>query len=240
MVVYTGARTRAQVIEFARVLLDEKGSSFFTDANLEALADQANRMVWRMGVDANPEYFLTTRDFSWSSGVEAQAITTLTVNNTVPYRILTIEDFESSGGVSDSNLPRKWTPMAFADRSKRLQGNDHLVGSRSVPRYYVLQGAKLYTAPLPSRALNVSMHYIEHLPSFASGAGGDGTAVLGGFAPEFHDAVAYCLAWMMNAKQNNQNPAIDKMWETAQIQIKEHGYTRNAEEPRSVRVLGHY
>ena len=236
MVVYTGARTRAQVVDFAKVLLDEKGSLYFTDANLATLADQANRMVWRLVIDSNPEHFLTSKSFTWASGVEAQTVTTLTDNSTVPYRILTLEDYESSGGVSNSNLPRKWAAMAFSDRSKRLQGNSHLVGSRSTPRYYVLQGAKLYTAPLPDRALNVTMYYIEHLPTMA----GDSTEVLGGLATEFHDAVGYCLAWMMNAKQNNQNPAIDNMWEMAKLQIKEHGYTRNAEEPRSVRVLGHY
>ena len=226
--------TRAQAIDLAKALLDEKGSLYFTDTVTQQLADEANRMVYRLIVESNPEHFLTSVEFVFPSGTEKLDITTKTVGSELPYKIISLEHFETSGGVTVDNLPRKWSPMRFQDRSKRLQESHEIYTNYKI--YYAFQKNYLYVAPLLSESRSVICHYVRQLPRFSA----DGDAVLDGSAQMFHDAVAYALAWLMNVKQNIQNPGIDMLWQNAQMQIKEHAITRNVDEPWEVRVMGHY
>jgi len=94
----------------------------------------------------------------------------------------------------------------------------------------------MYMAPLTGAALNVTAYSIAHLDAMAA----DGTAVLGGRADMFHDAVYKRLAYLMNIKQNGNNPMIEKLWDEAVVYIEMNAESRQVDEPWSVKVLGHY
>jgi len=230
----TVSLTRAQAKTLAKTLMDEKGALFWTDTQMNALFDEANRIVWRMLVKANPGHYHTSTNFAWPADTEIQDIVSDCGVAAVPYKILGIESKETAGSVTSANLPAKWKPMMFQDRTKFLQDSSPYWVPRG--RYYCLRGTKLFVAPLPGEALQCTIYYVQMLDKVTS----DATECLGGMAESFHDSVAYCLAWLMNSKQNGQNPTIDRLWESSKLEIEQHAEEINADEPRQVRYIGHH
>ncbi len=126
--------TRGEAKTLAKTLLDEKGSLFWTDAQANILFDEANRMVWREIIKANPAYYLRAREFTWPADTEHQDIVSDMGVEAVPYKIYGVEHKDSAGNVTQDNLPTKWKPMLFQDRSKYLQDASPYWTSRA--RYY--------------------------------------------------------------------------------------------------------
>ena len=237
---------RGELKSLAKSLLDEKGSLYWTDSLMNTIADEANRDVFRLIVNANGDQHLgVSTSFTVSSGT-----TSIDIEGSLGkeiYKVQTIETTPKSGEIDSTNLPTKMMPMRFSERSKYLaSGNVNGLSSTNADMYrYCLHGSKLYFAPIPSEDIYVKLHYIPVLipMSADSGtgslplrAGNSGT----GRASIFHDAVYKRMAVLMNVKQNGNNPLVDKLWQEAILHIAENADTRYADEPQSVRVLGHY
>jgi len=224
--------TRDEVKQLAKDLLDEKGSLFWSDSLLNTLANEANRDVWREIIRVNSEYFLATDSFTWAAGAERIDMEATFAKK--PYKVLTLEDTPSSGAIAASNLPRKWMPMRFSERAKHLSS----AGLYNIREafHYCTQGKYLYVAPLIQETLNVTAYTIPYLEEMTAG----GDVVLGDRADMFQDAVYKRLAYLMNIKQNGNNPIVDRLWQEAVIFIENNAETRQIDEPLTVKVLGHY
>lgn len=216
--------TRTNVIDRAKALLSFDSDRFITSAQQILLADDANRHVYSLLVEANPEHFRRTSNITWPANTEAVDITGVSYLNLVPERLLQIEDYPSSGGLTASNRPRQWREMKFHERVDR-----HAAGWRGT-YYYCWLGDHLYVAPLPTTALNVTVYFVAQAAALSDST----TEVLGGFAEQFGDAVAYYLAQLMNAKQEGNNPVIDGLWSRAEARIKNSAYRRTNNGPRRV------
>ncbi len=222
---------------FAKALLDETGDLFWTQAEQTALANEANRTVFRELVATNPEYFIhdDTGPFTWAKDTEHIDLDSAGFlgANTLPYKIIGVEDTESSEVVSRSNLPMKWRPMRFAER--------HILNRAGGGYRYVVVRNRMYISPIPERALNVHIYWIPHIPDIAV----DGNVLLSttvsttltnGAADEFGDLVGVYLAKLMNSKQQGQNPMIEQLWQEGLARMNNNAQLRNVDEPMSVRA----
>jgi hypothetical protein len=227
------------VRSFAKVLLDETGDLFWTQAEQNALANEANRVVFRELVATNPEYFIsdTTGPFTWSDGTESVSLdsTAFLGSGILPYKIIGVESTPRSAVVGKDNLPLKWRPMRFADR--------YMVERSSgwVAYHYVIVRNKMYVSPIPKESLNVHIYWIPHIADIED----DDHIVLStpnsntqtnGAAQEFGDLVGVYLAKLMNSKQQGQNPTIEQLWVEGLGRMQNNAQLRNVDEPMSVRV----
>ena len=232
-------QTLADVKAFAKTLLDEGANAFWTDTQQTVLANEANRTVFREIVDNNPEFFLTkTGPITVAAGTEYLQLDVAAVlgDGVSPYKIVGIEDTPNSAVVSQNNLPRKWRPMRWADRYQIQRLNSGYYGSQT--QHYIVAKNYLVLSPLPTKALNVHFFHIGMLADISAAdaplLSQDGS--LGMVAEQFGDCVGYCLAHLMNAKQNNSNPAVEQLWLEAITRLQNHSQLRNVDEPMSVRV----
>ena len=232
------AKTLEDVKALAKLLLDETGDLFWTAAQQNALANEANRAVFRELIDTNPEYFIesTTGPFVWTANTEYFDITSNFIS-AIPYKIIGLESTEKAAAISPSNLPTKWRPMIFQDRAT-VQGMDSW-WQGEVSRYYCLVGKRLYIAPIPTSALNFHLYWIKHIEKMTV----DGNEVLrseqddaNGAAEAYGDLVAVYLAKLMNAKQQGQNPMIEQLWAEGLDRMKDNATSRQVAEPSYVRV----
>ena len=220
---------------FAKALLDETGDLFWTQAEQTALANEANRTVFRELVATNPEYFIDddTGPFTWAKDTEHVDLdsTGFLGEDTLPYKIIGVEDTLSSAVISRSNLPMKWRPMRFADRYilNRIGGGYH----------YVVVRNRMYISPIPEKALTVHIYWIPHIPDITVDANkllridqGDDN----GAADEFGDLVGIYLAKLMNSKQQGQNPTVENLWAEGLARMNNNAQLRNVDEPMSVRA----
>jgi len=221
--------TRGTAKTLAKTLLDEKSDTFFSQTNQDNLADEANRIVWRELINTNYEFFLDTADLTFPANVERVDITSATTD--VPYKLIDVGSTPASGAITPSNGFTQWRPMRFVERYQ-IQNQFNTLRTTS-SYYYVMVGNFLYVAPIPTSALNVKLFYISPLAALSS----DSAELLGGEAHDtFGDAVGYCLADLMNSKQQGQNPVIQRLWLEAQTRIKDHATSRNSNEGGHVRV----
>ena len=229
-----------EVRAYAKVLLDETGDLFWSEAQQNRLANEANRAVFRELVQSNPEFFIETADgpFTWPKNTESVDIASASfLNGSIPYKIIGIENTPDSGAVAPDNLPLKWKPMRFADRWM-IQRRDARV-SPSGGRYYCLVRNKLFIAPIPESALNVHIYWIKNIDEITS----DTDIVLrsdkddaNGAAGAFGDLVAVYTAKLMNARQNGQNVMVEQMWQEGVVRIQSYAHARDVDEPMSVRA----
>lgn len=220
--------TRDNVTARAKGLLNEKADTFWTTTQQQLFADDANRHVFSLLCEVCPEYFITSTAFTWPVNTESLDITGASYLNATPYKLLTIEDYDAAGGISQGNRPRKWERMTFHERARR-----HAEGYRG-QYYFCWQGDRLYVAPLNAESLNVTVHWIPQVTALSAGT----TEVLSGLAEPWGDAVAYRLAWLMNAKQSGANPQVQTLWAEAEQRIHNSAYRRTADGPRRVTYGG--
>ena len=238
--------TRGELKSLAKSLLDEKGSLYWSDSLMNTIADEANRDVFRRVVNANGDQHLGTSTSFTFSGGNAFVDLESTLGKAV-YKVQTLETTPESGAISATNLPTKMMPMRLSERSKFLAsgGVQGLSVADGRSYHYALHASTLYIAPIPTQDIYIKLYYIPVLipmnadsgtGSFPLRAGNAGT----GRASIFHDAVYKRMAVLMNVKQNGNNPLVDKLWQEAVLHIAENAESRYADEPQSVRVLGHY
>jgi hypothetical protein len=228
--------------EFAKVLLDETGNLFWTQAEQNALANEANRVVFRELVATNPEYFIetSTGPFTYTKDVQFVELDAAGIlNGKLPYKIIGIEETEDDAVISRSNMPTKWKTMRFVDRGMIENTAGAIYGD--LTRHYVLVGNRLYVSPMPDKNLNIHIYWINHLPDLSVDEQMllSTTAVItmtNGAAQEFGDLVGVYLAKLMNSKQQGQNPTIDSLWGEGLARMNNNAQMRNVDEPMSVRV----
>ena len=225
--------SRAEIIRYAKADLDEEGTTFWDSTALEDYANRANRMVQRELLKVAPGLFLNTTQYSWASGKVSESIETILGDE--PALMLDIEHTPNSGNISESNLPSLLTPMRFIERPMRYRShwrNTSLISSYS----WEIQGNTLFIAKVPSQALNLHIHYVAQLSDFTSGSSGDSELVLGGFAEPYHDAVASCLAYLMNMKQEGENPEVIKAWYQWKQDIASMASRRRVDGPKHITI----
>ena len=228
---------------FAKVLLDETGDLFWTQAEQNALLNEANRVVFRELVATNPEYFIENSSGPFTFTKDAQYVELNTASilgaGVLPYKIIGIEETESAAVPSRTNQAIKWRTMRFVDRNmvERTAGGSY----GSVGRHYVLVRNRLYASPMPDQDINMHIYWINHLPDLTA----DGhmllattlsTTLTNGAAQEFGDLVGVYLAKLMNSKQQGQNMTIEGLWQEGLARMNNNAHMRNVDEPMSVRV----
>ena len=227
--------TRGTAKSLAKTLLDEKSDTFFSQTNQDNLVDEANRIVWRELIKANHEFFLDTAELTYPANADSTDIEAVTVDGagapTTPYKIVEIGHTPNAGAISPTNAYTQWRPMRFAERYHVQQ---HYNTARATSYYhYVLVARSLFVAPIPTSALNVQLFYISPLAAMT----GDSDELLAGRAHDtFGDCVAYCLADLMNSKQQGQNPVTQRLWAEALERIRDNAPTRLSNEGGHVRV----
>jgi hypothetical protein len=226
--------TRADIIRYAKADLDEDGDTFWTSSALEDYADRANRRVFRELIKVNPGFFLSTTTYSWPGGDVSADLSSVAMAEE-PHLILDIEQTPGTGAIGASNLPSLLVPMRFRQRPMQYQSawrNNGLVGQHA----WEMQGNTLFIGPIPGSSLNLHIHWVQQLAPFPTGAPGDVVAVLGGFAQPYHDAVAACLAYLMNVKQEGENPVVTEKWAQWRGDIAAMASRRRADGPKHVTV----
>ena len=220
--------TRADAIRYAKADLDEAGDTFWDTTALNDYADRANRMVHREMLKINPGFFLNTTQYSWASGKVSESIVTILGDE--PALVLDIEHTPTTGNISDSNLPSLITPMRFIERPMRYTS---WRGTSLISPYsWELQGNTLFIARVPGGALNLHVHFVAQISDMSS----DSDVVLGGFADPYHDAVASCMAYLMNMKQEGENPEVVKAWYQWKQDIAAMASRRRADGPKHITI----
>ena len=221
----------------AKTLLDIDDDLFITSTQQTALANIANREVYKMICRVAPDMFLDVDTETWPSGTESLNI--VTVLSAEPYQIISIMETPNSGAISDSNRPWSWHPMDYRDRARSSHGGvSNRLDSNNERKYntrYSLQGDQLFATPIPTSERFLHISWIPQVTALSAG----GNEVLDGKAEQFGDAVCYRLAVLMNAKQEHQNGAVDNLWFEAQQQIKALSRRQIQRSPR-VRSRGRY
>lgn len=229
----SAALTRADIIRYAKADLDEDGDNFWTtsgtDSILHDYANRANRSVYRELLRVNPRFFLTTTMFEWAGGTVSADVTDAGFLTEEPQMIIDVEETPSAGAISESNLPRMVKAMHFIERPMLYRGRQ--AGLVSASAYsWELQGNTLFIAKVPTRSLNLHVHWVKQLSKFAL----DADKVLGGFAEPYHDAVASCLAYLMNVKQEGENPEVIRKWQQWREDIRSMASRRRNDGPKHV------
>jgi|TARA_R100000008_G_scaffold53684_1_gene32656 hypothetical protein len=231
-------KTRGDAIAFAKNLLDERGNTFFSTTLQQTFVDEANRIVFEELVNTNYEFFLNTASFTYTADAERFDIQSTTVDSAsaaaTPYKIIDLGHTASSDAVSANNQLLQWRPMRFKERfAIQRQFGDY---KASATYHWCLVGKYLYVAPMPSEALNCKIYYIAPLADMTN----DNDELLGGYAHQsFGDAVGYCMAHLMNAKQHKENPMVEQLWASALERIRNCATSRVTEEGGHVRVTRH-
>ena len=234
---WTGqVKTLDDAREFAKALIDEKGDLFWTQTEQTALASEANRVV-----ATNPEYFIddSTGPFTWPKDTEYVTLSTASFlgSNVVPYKIIQVEDTETSASPGKNNIPRKWRTMRFQDR--RIVDTRYGSVYGDIGRAYVVVRNRMYVSPVPDKELNVHIYWIPHIPDITNDTDillVTKQADINGAAEEFGDLVGVYLAKLMNSKQQGQNPMIEQLWMEGLARMNNNAQLRNVDEPISVRV----
>lgn len=227
--------TGAEVVSFARTLVDEPDTASLKSAQMVVLLNAANTEVHRRICAVNPSYFLTRATITYPGSTEYIDLSGASYLNANVFKLLGVEATHAAGGVSPSNLPSQITPMMFSDRARYL--SEQSLYTDSYPRHYSLMGANtMYLAPIPTGPLNLTIYYVPQLTALTSGT--LTSEVLGGQADEFHDCVAYCLAHLANAKGRGSAPLSETLWAEAQERINASAGSRSLDEPRRVRFKG--
>ncbi|MBI05431.1 MAG: hypothetical protein CMM54_00655 [Rhodospirillaceae bacterium] len=222
------ALTRTDIIRYAKADLDEDGDTFWSATALEDYANRANRMVHREILKVNPGFFLSTTQYTWASGKVSEDIATILGDE--PALMIDIEHTPSAGAIGSSNLPSLLTPMRFIERPMKYRS--HWRSTSLVSSYsWELQGRTLFIARVPGQALNLHIHFVPQLANM-----GASDVVLGGFADPYHDAVASCLAYLMNMKQEGENPEVIRAWTQWKQDIAAMASRRRVDGPKHITV----
>ena len=223
--------TRGEAQTIAKILLDEKNDGFWSQTQQNVLCDQANLIVFRELIKTNYEYFLDTATFTYPANFESINLATTIGISKTPYKIIELGATPSSGSITPDNLLQVFRPMRFSERHTVQRAHNTVLAS--VQFNYVLLGGRLFLAPIPTEDLNCRLAYIAPLGTLSTA----NSTLLGGKAHEvFGDCVGYCLAWLMNAKQHDQNPAIDKMWGDALMRMQDNAVSQVSTETGHVKV----
>lgn len=223
--------TRAEIVTIAKTLLDEVSDDFWSASQQNDLANMANKKVYRILTRVNPELFLSTKSWTWPSATESITLTASDYFNEEPYKVLEVAETENNSAPGSSNLPHQWIPIRFTERTKwHHQELDHRKLAGTISRGYVLQGDKMYVAPIPESDQYIHVAWVPKLTELSAA----GTEVLNGKAEMFGDAVAYCLAYLMDAKQEGQNKHVTELWYSAVKEMEGQARTRQLQRPRRV------
>lgn len=212
--------TRANVVDAAMLLVNESTSQHMTSTVQTTFADMANRDVYDLLLKHCSHYIVSTTNFTWPANTESVDFTGASYLNADPVRLISIEDFPSTGGVGPSNKPRMWQPMESSSRPG--------YHSQNAAPHYVLEGDFLYVAPLFGSALNCTVKWIPQAIALSASS----TEVLNGKAESFGDAVTVRLATLLNTRQSGVNQAVAQLW--AQWQSKIAAAARRQSGPKFV------
>ena len=223
--------TRADIIRFAKADLDEDGNTFWTASELADYANRADRTVFRELLSVNPGFFLKSTSVTWSGGETSIALDHPAVLGEEPQLILDIEETPDSGAIGQNNLPRMIVPMRFTERPMLYRSHWRQTGL--ISQYaWELQGNDLFIAPLSGSDLFLKIHWVQQLPLMDE----DTDVVLAGAAQPYHDAVAACMAYLMNVKQEGENPEVVRKWTQWKEDIKSMASRRRADGPKHVTI----
>lgn len=226
--------TGAEAITLARTLVDEPDTSALKSSQAVALLNAANLEVYRRIVGVNPDYFAVRSVITFPASTEYVDLSGASYLNANFFKLLSLEASETADGATVSQVPTKLLPMPFTDRILYLRHGGS--GRTSVPARYALVGASnLYLAPIVAAPVYLTVYYAPQLTAFTTGT--LTSEVLGGRADEYHDAVAYCLANLVNAKGKGSSPLAASLWAEAKAAIDNSG-DRSTDEPRRVRYKG--
>ena len=229
------ARSLLNIRDDAKALLDIDGDLFVSSTAQIAMANLANREVYRMIAQHAPSFLMETTTHTWPAG---PSISLPTVLSAAPYQIVMMLETAAAGAISNTNRPWQWFPQDTRDqRYTKYYQNGFLTGINLLtpksPTHYFLEGDLMKALPIPVE--NRFMHIIHiKQPTVLSS---DGNEVLNGKAEMFGDAVMYRLAMLINTKQEGQNPMIGYMWQDAVASIKKEG-RRLIQRPRRVHTSG--
>ena len=222
--------TRADIIRYAKADLDEDGDTFWSTTDLQDYANRANRTVYRELLKVNAGFFLTSTQVDWPAGAVSMDLTAAGLNDE-PQLILDIEETPTTGAIGQNNLPRILVPMRFTERP--MQYTSHWRSSGLISQYaWELQGNTLFIARIPSGGLNLHIHWVEQLAPMTN----DADVVLNSFAQPYHDAVACCMAYLMNVKQEGENPEVSKKWAQWKTDIMAMASRRRADGPKHITI----
>jgi hypothetical protein len=199
--------TRQNVIDAAMLLVNENTTQLMTPTVQTTFADMANRHVYDLIVAKCSHYVVTSTSFTWPANTESADFTGASYLNADPLKLISIEDYPSTGGIGAGNLPRKWETMESSQRP----GYHY---QWTVP-HYIMEGDNLFVAPLFGQTLNCRALWIPQAAALTLSS----TEVLNGKAESFGDAVTFCLAHLLNARQSGTNPAIERGWAEWQAKI---------------------
>ena len=223
--------TRADIIRFAKADLDEDGNTFWTTSELQDYANRADRTVFRELLSVNPGFFLKSTSVTWTGGTVSLDVDHVSVLGEEPQLILDIEETPESGAISQNNLPRMIVPMRFTERPMLYRSHWRSIGL--ISKYcWEMQGNTLFVAPLKGSDLFLKIHWVQQLPVLDD----DADVVLNGAAQPYHDAVAACMAYLMNVKQEGENPEVVRKWTQWKEDIKSMASRRRADGPKHVTI----
>jgi len=208
------AFTYGDAQSLAQDLLDDYTNNMW-DANTRLrFANRANQMVFEELFSVCPDLFLSVSQITWPADTGSVDLSGASYLNATVRALKQVIETPSAAAPSGSNPGNPWTAASsYRELVDRYEWSTGLYSGRPV---YHLAGQTLHVAPPPTAARYLTV--VWHAgPSTLSNTS---SVVLNGAAPSVADAVGYCMAYLMNAKQNSQNPAVGELWAQALQKIR--------------------
>tara|TARA_R110002020_G_scaffold284011_1_gene499636 strand:+ start:908 stop:1573 length:666 start_codon:yes stop_codon:yes gene_type:complete len=202
---------RSELKTLALALLNEKGTYF--SANIDALCDMANRLVYRAVAQHDPSHFAEYTLFAFPANTEFVDLTGGSYLDSTPVRVLGVDQLGDSLTVDSENSA---TPLTHFDIGMHRDSVTPYYGT-VVARWAIDQGWKLHLSPIQGSAVNVRVRWIDKVPDMESAS----DSLLADKAHDYHDMVVATLQRLLHMVERRESYSSTEFyqWISSEIQM---------------------
>lgn len=208
------SKTMGDARTMAQTLLNDVGTSTWSNAQQIALCNEANRLVYSDILDACQHYVVTRTRFTINPNVSSVDLSDVSRLGAVPYRVMAVESTWQNQESSTFNPPVLWRALGYEETIRQ-----QALGAAQNPiqwfGYCIMDGI-MYLAPTTMQQLFVTVSWVPEINTLTA----NGDALLNGKAAALSAEVGYYLAWLMNARTNSGNKAIELQFQQSRDRIR--------------------
>ena len=211
----------------AKTLVDEKGL-FWSDAQMLALANVAQRAVFRQIANFDASHFATHTITTYPADTQYIDLLSKLSESESIYKVLSVSKLKEAAAVTPTNRPIQLdrtdaaSPVGYEDNWN--DPNNEARGLSTSQRWF-LDRSNLYLTPMPGVSTPLLIRWIGQIDALSA----DGNVLFGGFAFEYHDLVATTLARLMVVKERRMADEIVAIsdWLRMELQQSERSRTQH-------------
>ncbi len=219
----------------ARDLLGEKGE-YWPSAQMDRIANTANRMVYRSVTNIDPSYFGESKRITYPADATEVSLDNVSYLGTSPYKVLDVAHLGTDAAVSSSNQPVSLEYIRpdeqYNSPSTLHDPHFHQYGSRFYLRWTLEGDNDLKLISVPASEVYLYVRYVRH-PRTLSGSTDEllhpdnAVAATTSYAEEFHDLVLVTFTKLLTMKERRQGGEITELYVWVQNEVRQAENTRS-------------